>query len=112
MAEAAQGMGVNKKGIILENRAKDTESQAIEIKKITKGDRFILVTSASHMPRSMMLFEKLGLKPVPAPTDYLLKQSSRMTPGAFFPSPGAVFRAHRVVYEHLGMAWARIRGKI
>lgn len=35
----------------------------------------ILVSSATHMPRAMMMFERFGIKPIPSPTNYQLRGS-------------------------------------
>ncbi|MBW2649390.1 MAG: YdcF family protein [Deltaproteobacteria bacterium] len=70
MARAAEIMGVEGDRIILEEISRDTGDQARLVQKIVGDERFILVTSASHMPRSMVLFRKSGMEPIPAPTDY------------------------------------------
>ena len=44
------------------------------VKEIVGKDKFILVTSASHMLRAMALFRKQGMEPIPAPTDYMVKE--------------------------------------
>lgn len=112
MAKAARALGVSQQDIVLEADSKDTEDEANLIKPMVGSERFILVTSASHMPRSMALFTKLGMNPVPAPTDYMVKQNNRIGPGDFYPSPEGLSKAERAVYEYLGLAWARLRGKI
>lgn len=50
------------------------------IKKIVGNDRFLLVTSVYHMPRSMALLEKHKMHPIPASTDYLVKQRQGIRP--------------------------------
>ncbi len=37
----------------------------------------ILVTSATHMKRAMMVFKAMGLDPIPAPTDFIVKKRIR-----------------------------------
>jgi uncharacterized SAM-binding protein YcdF (DUF218 family) len=98
--------------IFLEPASRDTKDQARQIHEITGKDPFILVTSASHMPRSMALFRKLGMKPIPAPTDYRIKKLQGIHPGSFFPSSGRLQNAERVLYEYLGLAWAKFRDQI
>ncbi len=112
MAGVAIAIGVDPQDLVLESLSKDTKDEARLIKEIVGKDRFVLVTSASHMPRSMALFEKVGLDPIPAPTDHCVKErQGGLSPGMFFPSAGRLGTAERVVYEYLGLAWARLRGQ-
>ena len=65
------------------------------------------------MPRAMGLFRKHGMDPIPAPTDYMVKErEGGLSPGVFFPSAGSLENAERVIHEYLGMVWARIMGQI
>ncbi|MEE9555831.1 MAG: ElyC/SanA/YdcF family protein, partial [Candidatus Adiutricales bacterium] len=90
-----------------------TKDQARIIKKIVGSERVILVTSASHMPRSMALFEKQGMRPIPAPTNFLaVKRSEKRKLKDFLPTAGAAFKTERAFHEYLGLAWAKIRGQI
>jgi len=111
MADVAIALGVDRGDLILEPASQDTKDQARLIQKIVGKERFVLVTSASHMPRSMALFEKFGMKPIPGPTEYLVKQNQQLTPRMFFPRPTALGKAEIAFYEYLGMLWAKIRGQ-
>ena len=64
-------LGVNEKDIIIDGAPKDTSEESQAVKKIVGHKPFVLVTSASHMPRAMKIFEDAWLNPVAAPTDYL-----------------------------------------
>jgi len=112
MADVAVILGINRSDIVLEKDSKDTKDEAIFIKKIVKNEKFILVTTASHMARSIALFKKRGLKPIPAPIDHSVKKGQRITPGVFFPNSGKFRNAEVVFYEYLGLAWAKLRGHI
>jgi len=112
MARIAQSLGVKKQGLILESLSKDTKDEARLIKDIVGNDKFFLVTSASHMPRSMAIFKKGGMHPIPAPTGHLVKEIRQVGPGLFFPSPWNLVKSQRAVYEYLGLVWAKIRGLI
>lgn len=112
MASAALSLGVNKENLILESLSKDTKDQAIHIRKILDNNPFILVTSASHMPRSIALFRKQGLQPIPAPTDFWVKEHQKINPGSFFPSAMGLRKMERAVHEYLGLAWAKLRRQI
>ena len=111
MAHVAKELGVDENDIILESQSKDTKDEAQLIKPIVRNNHFILVTSASHMPRSIALFKKLGMNPIPAPTGYLVKKQN-LGPASFFPSSGNLRKAERIFHEYLGIAWAKLRGQI
>ncbi len=109
MSELARTLGVPQQDIIEEDQSRDTEDAAHFIKPLVNNDAFILVTSASHMFRSMRLFVGNGMKPIPAPTDYLTRDVRIMSADAFFPDPQALGKATRAVYEYLGLAWLTLR---
>jgi len=112
MADVAMAIGVDGKDLILEPVSRDTMDEARLIQKIVGGDRFILVTSASHMPRAVPLFKKLGMKPVPAPTGHQVRERQGMSPGMFFPSADNLQKAETAFHEYLGSVWAKIRGQV
>lgn len=112
MAGVAEVMGIVDNKLVLEELSRDTKDQARLIHEIVGDERFILVTSASHMLRSMALFQKSGMKPIPAPADYLVKESQGISPHIFFPNAGSLLKMERVFYEYLGLGWAWLRGQI
>jgi uncharacterized SAM-binding protein YcdF (DUF218 family) len=110
MADTASEWGVKPEDIIIEAEATDTKDHPIYVKEIVGSDEFILVTSASHMPRAIALFRKHDMKPIPAPTDYMAKKrEGGLTPGVFFPGAGALEKAERAIHEYLGIMWAKVR---
>jgi len=103
MGHVAKEWGVKAEDIVIEGEAKDTKDHAIYVKEIVGRDKFILVTSASHMPRAMALFRKYGMEPIPAPTDYMVKKrEGEVTPGVFFPSAGSLEKAERAPVPSAG----------
>lgn len=114
MESVALALGVDRQRLLLEDQSRDTEDQSRLIRKIVGPDPFLLVTSAAHMPRSMALFSKLGMKAIPAPTDYKVKErlEGEISPGYFFPRIGELEKAETAVYEYLGLTWVKIRGRI
>ncbi len=112
MAEAAKALGVKQEDLILESESRDTIDEARIIKSIVGNDKFILVTSASHMPRSRGMFKKLSMQPIPAPTGYRMKEKQGISPGDFFPSSEELSKAEDVIHEYLGLIWAKVRGQI
>jgi uncharacterized SAM-binding protein YcdF (DUF218 family) len=75
-AEAARAMfddlGVGGR-LALESRARDTWENALYTKALVEpkpGERWLLVTSAWHMPRAMGVFRRVGFPVEPWPVDY------------------------------------------
>ena len=61
------------KRLVLEARARNTWENAVFTKELVKpkpGERWLLVTSAAHMPRAMGAFRKAGFPVEPWPVDY------------------------------------------
>ncbi len=68
---------------MLEDQSRDTWENAVFTKALVKpkpGQRWLLVTSAWHMPRAMGVFRKAGFPVEPWPVDY--RTAGRRTPGA------------------------------
>lgn len=106
MAKAAVGLGIDEGRIILLDQPMDTAGEVLAVQEHLEKERFVLVTSASHMPRAMYLFQAAGMQPVAAPTDYLVKDAGVPHPGHYFPSAAALRGTERAMYEYLGLLWA------
>ncbi len=111
LARVAIETGVPEKDIILESKSKDTKDEAMFIKPIVGNEPFVLVTTASHMPRSMALFKKLGMKPIPSPIGHRVSERQGLSPHSFFPSTGNLFRSEMAIHEYLGLTWSKLRGQ-
>ena len=112
MAEVAVSLGVDPRKLVLEPKSRDTKDQATMVQRIVGGDRFVLVTSAYHMPRAVSLFRNRGMRPIPAPAGHWVKQKRYLHPGALFPSAAGIWKSERAIREYLGIAWALLRGQI
>jgi uncharacterized SAM-binding protein YcdF (DUF218 family) len=112
MYKMALLLGVKKEDIILEDSSKNTYEEAKIIKDMIGEEKFILVTSASHMPRSMALFKKFGMKPIPAPTDHLVKKYHEIPPKEFFPRADSVEKIEVAFHEYLGLIKEKLAGRI
>ena len=115
MAEFLKLTWIPNELIVQENRSRNTYENGKYTVALLKekglGDDFILVTSSMHMPRAMAVFLKLGVNPIPAPTDF------KSSPGnytilSFFPDVGNIGRFTSAIYEYLGLIWYRINGYI
>jgi len=112
MAQIAVLLGVKAQDIGLESDSRDTAEEAEVIGRMIGREKFILVTSAAHMPRSMALFRKRGLQPIPAPADFLVRESQGFEPRRFFPGGVPLGQVESALHEYLGLAWAWLRGEI
>jgi uncharacterized SAM-binding protein YcdF (DUF218 family) len=106
-------LGIPKEDIVLDTMSLDTSEEAMNVKKIVGKEPFALVTSSIHMTRAIMLFRKLGMNPIPAPTDFE-KDQYGLTYFDLMPLPNAesLNTLDRVVHEYIGIAWSRMRGQL
>jgi uncharacterized SAM-binding protein YcdF (DUF218 family) len=68
-----RGQGIAADRLILEDQSRNTYENAINTARLIRpkpGERWLLLTSAYHMPRSMGVFRKAGLKLEAYPVDY------------------------------------------
>jgi uncharacterized SAM-binding protein YcdF (DUF218 family) len=102
-------LGVNSDDTVLENQAKDTEQQAMRIAEMLGPASIVLVTSAAHMPRAMLVFRQAGLRPIPAPVDFSDWIRSQSGPRQFFPGAKKLKKVESALHEYLGLLWAIVR---
>lgn len=108
-AQMAIALGVNPHDIIILESPKDTQEEAIAVKKILGSEPLILVTSASHMVRASSLFRKNGINVVEAPTDFQVKKESGLWQ---FPSAEGLARSECAFHEYLGLLWGKLKGSL
>jgi uncharacterized SAM-binding protein YcdF (DUF218 family) len=95
---------------VLERASMDTGDQSKFVREIVKDDLFVLVTSAIHMPRAMLLFRQHGMDPVPAPVEIADFSRPAAGPFAYFPRAVSLGRVEAAWHEVLGMLWAKLTG--
>ena len=89
----------------VEERSLDTHENALFSAAILQPagvQRVILVTSSTHMARSVQEFEAAGLQVVPAPTAFMTH--GRLGVLSFVPSIQALHRSRDALYELFGRA--------
>lgn len=109
MKRLAVTLGIPANRIITSDNAKDTRQEAKDLYQTLKGPNFALVTSASHMPRAMGIFEDAGLHPLAAPTDHIIRDESRHPWWKKLPSSRHLVKSERLWYETLGQWWVQFR---
>jgi uncharacterized SAM-binding protein YcdF (DUF218 family) len=106
-------LGVEKDRIVLEAESRDTYENARFTARILEpkpGERWLLVTSAWHMPRAMGCFRKAGLAVEPWPVDY--RAPRRFDPTRTYTSiPEGLRRLDFIVREYVGLAVYYLTGR-
>ena len=77
-----EGLGISKDRLTLERLSRNTFENAEFSKALASpkaGERWLLVTSAFHMPRSVEIFRKAGFAVEPYPTDWRLAGRADLT---------------------------------
>ena len=121
MATILEIMGVPKEAMILEPKSLNTYQNAVYTKQIleAKGIKeILLITSAAHMPRSLAIFKKQGIKAIAAPTDFLvseldISQANYSSEGkiiSLLPEAEYLYATTRVLKEYIGTLVYRLRG--
>ena len=70
-----EGLGISKNRLVLERRSRNTFENAVFSKAMAapkNGERWLLLTSAYHMPRSVGIFRNVGFAVEPYPVDWQL----------------------------------------
>lgn len=98
--------GVKNEDILRQSKVKDTQEEAISMKKRVGERPFILVTSAYHMPRAIKFFQQEGLNPIPAPTDFNNPKEDGLF--SIFHSK-QLQKTERAWHEYLGLLWMNIK---
>ncbi|MEY8769701.1 envelope biogenesis factor ElyC [Erwinia sp. ACCC 02193] len=107
-ARVAQSLGVPRSAIITLDKPRDTSQEAREVAKVVGRRPFLLVTSASHLPRAMLFFQQQGLDPLPAPANQLAIASPLNAWEKAIPSSLWLGHSERAIYETLGRLWQKI----
>jgi uncharacterized SAM-binding protein YcdF (DUF218 family) len=110
-AEILVSLGVPKERLILERQSRNTYENAVFSKAMIApkpGERWLLVTSAYHMPRSVGLFRKAGFPVEPYPVDWRVGRVLDIDGISLL----GLRRADIAVREWVGLAAYRLRGRI
>jgi uncharacterized SAM-binding protein YcdF (DUF218 family) len=104
MADSLVNGGVPRDRIWLEPRATNTRENArysVELGRAHGITRFVVVTSAVHLRRSLREFRRAGVEPVGAPVEYLGPTFGRAVD--LLPSAFSLARTEQCLHEFLGM---------
>jgi uncharacterized SAM-binding protein YcdF (DUF218 family) len=104
-ARVFESFGIPRRRLLLEDRSRNTVENAILSRNLAKpqpGERWLLVTSAYHMPRAIGIFREAGFDVEPYPVDWRTSGSAdALRP---FPTVGdGLRRTDTAVREWVGL---------
>ena len=109
-----ESLGIDKSRLIMERASRNTHENAEFSKALVKpkpGERWLLVTSAFHMPRSVGLFRKAGFAVEPYPVDWRVGGRDDLMAFSNVAVDG-LGRTDLAVHEWIGLVAYRLTGKI
>lgn len=109
-----ESLGVATARLTMERRSRNTEENAEFSKALAmpkSGERWLLVTSAYHMPRSVGLFRKAGFSVEAYPVDWRVGGRADLAAFSVFADEGLA-RADLGLHEWIGLLAYWLTGKI
>jgi uncharacterized SAM-binding protein YcdF (DUF218 family) len=110
-------LGIDSSAIVIEPKARNTHEHASYVAKVLDSlqlkKNVVLVTSATHMARSVAVFKKFnGYTLYTAPTDYKTANTIYNSITDFFPSSSALELSTSVLHEYYGLLGYKLLGWI
>lgn len=120
-AQWLRKMGVRDEDIIIEDQARTTYENGLYIKRCledyysmeedVKLDlKAYLVTNAFHLPRSVLVFKKLGINVIPVSSGIIVDHRNSFL--SYLPNREALTANMVAIHEWIGMVWYKITGRI
>jgi len=115
------GLGVPQEALVLQSQSQNTAEDAYFTSAILTEKQIrtvILVTSAAHMERALMMFASPEISIIPAPTDYNVTQRSwenlmrwdwKTILTHVMPDGGNIARTNLILHEYLGIFFYRVK---
>jgi uncharacterized SAM-binding protein YcdF (DUF218 family) len=113
MAEGLEDLGVPRDRILLEEVSMSTHEHAMNVPRLLteRGVKeFVLVTSPTHIRRSLRVFSAAGLHPIPAAPEAFAEFRRSNVLERYLPSDRALSVSGGVMYDGLGMVYYWLRG--
>lgn len=102
--EILLSLGISKNRLIIDNNSRGTEDHPKKLENLLdKSKKYMLVTSAFHMPRGLLLFQGSGYNVVPFPVDY-------QTPGKMSMTSWMAYVLQRLTPMAFKQAWIEWAG--
>ena len=107
-ARYLRNLGMDPSMLYLETESRNTYENALNIQNNFKPESLYLVTSAYHMPRSVIVFEKIGMNVVPYPVDFKVSHTDYIFLD-FLPRMESLENSYRALHEYMGMVYYSLR---
>ena len=111
-------IGIPEKDIWIENESRNTHENAVNAKKILENNnyldgKFLLITSARHMRRSLACFKKTGINITPYSVDRNASPMRRYSPDhLLIPDAEMLVKWEDIFHEWVGMLMYKIKGYV
>jgi uncharacterized SAM-binding protein YcdF (DUF218 family) len=111
MAELLVSLGIEAERLVVEDQSRNTYENAVYSQRLAqpkKGEVWLLVTSARHMPRSVGCFRAVDWPVIPYPVDFDTDRASDWVNGDV--PVVRLGRLDKAVHEWLGLVFYRLSG--
>jgi len=105
-------LGISPERILIDRKSRNTRENALETANLLKDynqknpdARWVLITSAFHMPRAIGCFRMAGIDPIPYSVDYLWNGDYKFM---FLPSPDNLINSRTAIKEWMGLIAYRL----
>ena len=116
LAEMLYKCNIPKEDVIIENDSRNTYENAQRTSEILSvggyGTNFLLITSATHMRRSLLCFAKAGLTVHPYPVDERSGKGIYTPDRLFIPDSQNISNWDVLIHEWIGMLTYKVAGYI
>lgn len=105
-------LGVPGDEVIIDDRSRDTFENAKYVKAICEKRHFkdpLLVTSAYHMKRSLMMFRMFNMKVTPVPAEFMTWKREYKWPDYL---PGDLWASRTACREYIGILYYKTAGRL
>jgi uncharacterized SAM-binding protein YcdF (DUF218 family) len=105
-------MGIPDSAIFVEDRSNDTFDNAVYAKQILDSlqlnSPYLLITSASHVPRASLIFKNAGITTIAYPCNYVDGRSS-LSFSSIVPQPSVLLGWEIYLKETAGYLWYKLK---
>ncbi|GAK53492.1 hypothetical protein U14_04757 [Candidatus Moduliflexus flocculans] len=115
LRQFAMDFGIPEEQILLEPDSRNTYENAVETAKLMRQhgiSSVILITTASHLPRAMGCFRKVGVEPIPYGVDFHSDSNSHLALSDFIPEIGNLRGLTWILHEYFGLVMYKAAGYI